>query len=581
MPFVHPLGLIGLTLASAPIIIHLLNRRRFKIVEWAAMEFLMASQRKNYRRIRLEQLLLMALRALMIAVLILLVCRPTMRRALAGIAERERLVALVFDTSMSMAYRDGSTSAYDRGITFAERLMAGLSQGDTWALVAAEGPGRKVTHEPSFELEAARAAVAPDRLALSDRGTSLPAALAAAEEVLASSRTPAKAVYVVTDMQRASWLPPTGSVAADDVERLKDLSREQAEVMLVDVGSREPANLAVTELRLVTPFAVVGGEATVRARVSNFTPSDAAGVRLELFVDGFRQQTGAPRNIASGETAQWEFRHVFRQGGPHAVMVELEADSLPRDDRRYLAVDVRETLRVLCVEGEPGGESFTGETDYLRAVLRPARREQEQEVSPFTPEVAELGALASAELPRYDAVVLANVARLDEPVAAALERYVRDGGALLVFLGDQVDRAFYNQRLYREGRGVLPCVLGPPVGDPADRTQAVHLQERVGDHPFVRLFREQKVIKLSSPYVARYIRLEGVEGRERVRVVCRFDGGDPAVVESRAGRGRVVVFASSADDEWNDMPSWPMYQTLVHEVLSQVVRDPSGSRNLT
>jgi hypothetical protein len=102
----------------------------------------------------------------------------------------------------------------------------------------------------------------------------------------------------------------------------------------------------------------------------------------------------------------------------------------------------------------------------------------------------------------------------------------------------------------------------------------------VGDHPFVRLFREQKMIKLSSPYFARYVRLEGIGGREGVRVVCRFDGGDAAVVESRVGKGRVVVFASSSDDEWNDMPSWPMYQTLVHEVLTQVVRDPSGSRNL-
>jgi len=514
-------------------------------------------------------------------VLILLVSRPLMRRALAGIAERERLVVVVFDASMSMGYRDGSTSAYDRGITFCEQLMAALSQGDTWALVVAEGPGRKVTGEPSFELEAARGAVARDRLPLSDGDSSIPAALAAVEEVLEGSRTPSKELYIVTDMQRVSWLPATGSVAAEDVERLKRLSRAAGSVALVDVGSKEPANLAVTEIELDTPFAVVGGETTVRARVANYGPNDSTGVRLEFFVDGFRQQTGSAQDIASGGSAQWEFRHVFRQGGAHAVTVELEGDSLAKDDRRFLAVDVRETIRVLCVDGEPGGEAFTGEADFLRTVLRPARREREEEVSPFTPEVVEVGALSSAELPRYDAVVLANVGRLDEPVAAALESYVRGGGALLVFLGDQVDRAFYNRRLYRDGKGVLPCSVGAAAGDASDRSKAVHIEEKVGDHPFVRLFRDQKMIKLSSPFFSRYFRLEGIEGREGVAVVCRFDGGAPALVDSRAGKGRVVVCASSADDEWNDMPSWPMYQTLVHEVMTQVARDPGTSRNLT
>ena len=579
MPFVHPWALFGLALASAPIIIHLLNRRRFKVVEWAAMEFLLASQRKNFRRIRLEQLILMALRVLLICVLILLVSRPLMRRSLAGIAERERLVVAVFDASMSMGYRNGSSSSYDQGITFCEQLMAALSQGDTWTVVVAQGPGRKMTEEPSYELEAARAAVARDRLPLSDDDSSIPAALMAVEEILDSSRTPTREVYIVTDMQRASWLPASGSVPAEEIERLKRLSRSAA-FTLVDVGSPEPGNLAVIELALETPLAVAGGEATVRARVANYGPSDAAGVRPELFVDGFRQQTGAARDIPSGETAQWTFRHVFRQEGAHAVTVELAGDNLERDDRRYLAVDVRGTIRVLCVDGEPGGEAFTGEADYLRAVLRPAVREGEQEVSPFTPEVVEEAALSSAELPRYDAVVLANVPRLDEPVVEALASYVRGGGALVVFPGGRVDRAFYNERLYRDGKGILPCSLGPAVGDAGDRTRAVHIEEKVGDHPFVRLFRDQKIIKLSSPYVSRYFRLEGVAGRDAVRVVCRFDGGAPALVEGRAGKGRVVVFASAADDEWGDLPSWPMFQTLVHEVMTQVARDPGASRNL-
>src|SRR6266404_6447891 len=56
---------------SVPIIIHLLNRKRFRIVPWAAMRFLLAAQKKNSRRLRLEQLILLAVRTLLVLLLVL------------------------------------------------------------------------------------------------------------------------------------------------------------------------------------------------------------------------------------------------------------------------------------------------------------------------------------------------------------------------------------------------------------------------------------------------------------------------------------------------------------------------------
>jgi len=569
--FLNPWALTGLVLASAPIIIHLLNRRRFKVVEWAAMEFLLLSDRKNYRRVRLEQLILLALRVLLIVILVLIVARPQVqRRALAALAERQRFALLVFDTSMSMGYREGSTTSYDRGIAFAEPLMASLREGDTWALVRAEGNGRAILPEPSFDLDAARTAVARDRLPLSDNDGSVPAALATAEEILARVRASGKDIYVVTDMQRSSWLGPAGAVAAEDVERLKRLSRA-ANVTLVDVGAENPANLAVTALETESPLVVAGGESVLRVRVGNYGPEAASAVRVAFLVDGFRQQISEPKTIGSGESAQWEFRYVHRTGGPHAVTAEIDPDNLPKDNRRFLALEVRENVPVLCVDGKPATDPFTGGSDLLRQALKPAADETADRASLFEPEVTTPEGMAAAELPRYDAVVLVDVPKLDAPVVASLERYVQEGGALLVFLGEKVDREFYNSALFRKGEGLLPCSLGEAVGDAVERKQAAHLPADPGDHPFVRLFREHKAIQLSSPAFYRYYRLEEAEGKGKGRIVCKFDSGVgavrepplPAIVEAERGRGRVVVFASSADDEWNDMPSWPAYLALM------------------
>ena len=82
MIFLHPI-LAGAAIAgvSIPILIHLLMRRRRKPVMWAAMRFLMEAYKQQRRRLRLEQLLLLAARCLVIALAGLAIARPMLGRA--------------------------------------------------------------------------------------------------------------------------------------------------------------------------------------------------------------------------------------------------------------------------------------------------------------------------------------------------------------------------------------------------------------------------------------------------------------------------------------------------------------------
>src|SRR5438046_10666607 len=81
LSFLNPALLWGLGFASIPIIIHLLQRRRQRVVRWGAMEFLLLSVRKRSRRLRLEQLLLLLIRCLIILLVVLALCRPALRPA--------------------------------------------------------------------------------------------------------------------------------------------------------------------------------------------------------------------------------------------------------------------------------------------------------------------------------------------------------------------------------------------------------------------------------------------------------------------------------------------------------------------
>src|SRR5437867_8899034 len=156
----------GLLLASIPIIIHILNRRRYKTINWAAMEFLLRAMRKNRRRLKFEQWLLLATRCAVLILVATALARPMGCRdsALARVAgQRNGLHVIVIDNSYSMAYEAGRPDApthLDRAKKLAKDLIDTLQAGgESVAFVTASRPAASVLAVPHYDLHASRDAV--------------------------------------------------------------------------------------------------------------------------------------------------------------------------------------------------------------------------------------------------------------------------------------------------------------------------------------------------------------------------------------------------------------------------------------
>src|SRR5438105_6874270 len=147
--------------ASLPIIIHLLNRKRFRVVTWAAMRFLLAAQRKNTRKMRLEQMILLAVRTLLVLLLVLAMASvmpwsedlwfrlfPT-RAVQAATGSRRTHKVLVLDGSFSMALRIGETTCFERARSLAGQLVQESPDGAGFSLVLMAAPARRLVPEPS------------------------------------------------------------------------------------------------------------------------------------------------------------------------------------------------------------------------------------------------------------------------------------------------------------------------------------------------------------------------------------------------------------------------------------------------
>jgi len=580
LQFVNPLMLIGAAVASAPIIIHLLNRRRFKVVTWAAMEFLLASSHKNFRRVRLQEIILLVLRTLVLLLVAAAMARPFLAGAAGVLGKSQRYVVIVVDNSFSMGYTVGGERPLDKAVQFADKTLDTLNKGDMVSLVAVSERARAIIREPSVDIATVRSELKD--LPPGHGSTNLPDAFRVALDLLRQSKLAQKELYLITDNQRSGWRLAGGKGFADGKgSQLSGLIREInaiAEFTLADVGLPSHENVAVTEFKsrdriLAREIA----DTTFSAQITNFGENDLNNVEVSFEVDGFRQGSTSV-SIKGGTSASVSFSYTFHESLPHSLAVRLKPDRLTPDDARFLAVEVVDSAKVLVVDGKPSADLYQSATGYLQTALSP-RAESFARPTIFEPVVIQPGELATTKLADYEFVVLADVPRIDPSIIADIEEYVRAGGAVVIFPGSGVDLENYNKVLYIDGLGMLPARLAGIQGDPAKAKFVSLAVPPDSTHPLLKEFTRQKAAFLNLPQFYQYAALD-VPDRDDTTVIFRFEKGRPGLVEKRIGRGKVLLFAFTANDAWTDLPRRPGFLLLMHEMAAYVARDRQSAANL-
>ena len=578
--FAQPWMLAWLAAAALPLVVHLWRRRRRTATAWAATELLAAALgARTTRRNRVRGWLLLAVRTAVIVLAVGAVAGPTTAPpGRAADASQPTLTVLVFDASYSMAYRPDRASRFQRARGIARRLVVRSRDGDGFSLIVMRDRPEVVVEGPEFNRDTMLASI--DRLGVSREGADVPAALAAAERLIRRARdrfpaSPRCEVVLLTDLGRTSWQRPPRPAdqpgSATPEQRLLASLAQVAALRLVDVGQAGAENVAVCDVRLASPLPIIGQDLLLEATVQNFGSTPAPRQPVAWSIDGVpaaRQSIDIPANAQVAVRT----RCRFQVAGAHVAEVHIGPDRLPLDNRRWISLPVKAHLRVLCVGGKQGA------TRYLVRALRPSRTGPQ----PILPVAVPDGSLPDQNLADYDCVFLANVSQFTRREAALLSDYVRGGGSLVFFLGDQVRPDRYNQMLRGREAGsaaILPVSLGEVVHDDRSRFDPLDYQ-----HPIVRAFQGGKGSVLLTTPISRYFRLTVPARLSRARVALAFQNGDPAIVETPVGRGRSIVLATAASlasvdpqthRPWTALPAWPSFLPLVRELLAYA----TGSRH--
>ncbi len=474
--------------ASIPLIIHLLNRKRYRIVSWAAMRFLLAAQKKNTRRLRIEHLLLLLIRILIVLLILLAMAAVTKwaediwARSLPngtilttpGGRRVHRIVVL--DGSMSMGLKVGETTCFERARQLAIRLVKESQRGDGFSVILMASSPRPITGSSVGPSEdSARVIAELESLRLPHGNSDLAGTLHSVLDLLRKSpgKFVEKEVYFVSDMQKTSWVLPR---PADIAEAVKGIS-DKARTILLDVGVADPPpNLAVVRLGLYgdRPVALTGQKSIVMATIRNYGEETPDKVRITLQTGRAADKPGdKPFAFSEGRTvtrmeriARGDYNVAlectFDAPGDWAVQVRVEGDALDLDDSRSMVLRVRDSIPVILVNGKPAADPYDQATEYLYDALNPFQDQQLHADAPVRPKKLSATEFADAgigDLSEADCVFLCDVPRFTVAEARRLETHVLRGGGLVFFLGPNVDLASYNDVLYRNGQGLLPARL--------------------------------------------------------------------------------------------------------------------------
>lgn len=572
LAFLNPAYLAALGLAAVPILIHLMRRRRVQVVPWAAWDFLLTSTKRNRRRLRIEQILLLIARIAIVTLVVLALSRPLIRTSglpLANAATRVHAL-IVLDDSFSMGHRRDGVTEFERARRVADEIVArALKPGDSGSLLLLSSKPAAAIGEPTFDLLKLRARIRQEQV--SDRGTDYAATAEAAAKLLANVRGAAREVYWITDSRR-SGLPENADRLASAWRRLAQMAR----VTWIDVAGADFENLSVDAPAFSRELVTPGMPVRIDAEIHNYSDRSVDNQIVQLEVDG-RPAGSTAVSVRARGSARASFLYPFENAGMHTGRILLAApDDLPADNASSFAIRVRDRLRVLVLNGHPSADPAKDESFYLSVALAP-QAASEGGRAPIRVTERTGTSVSGIDLSAQDVVALTGFSGISSADRDAIERFVRAGGGLLVFPGATTDPARMNAAL----GDLLPCRyaarrVSAPENAPTVNTATI-------SHPALAAFRDTNEVVLGTARFPVTFDLSvppptGSPGERLASTMVSFSDGRPVFVERPVGLGKVIAAACTAGAGGTDLPYKPAYVPLMHQIVAYLAAGPASQR---
>jgi hypothetical protein len=499
----------------------------------------------------------LALRTCAVLILILLLAHPFFQSGVGLFAGGAPLSSvIVLDNSLSMKLSQEG-EGYGQAKEAARVLISSLREEDQAALI------------PTNTLDGQQIRIKEDQKALLRRLDGIPVSAGTADFSFALRKayellkepSGQKAIWLITDMAQTGW----------DLLALSSMQEYDPQIPLkiIKVGKNGGLpNATIKEIKMQEQGVAVGLPIHLDAVIANFSNEEIKDVLVQLHLNDKKKEQRLV-SLSPKEELTVGFDFSPEKPGSTTGYVELKKAGVVGNPIVYFTILAREKLKILIVDGDPQTSLVQSESFFLTRALNPGGG---KDSSFFLPTVIIPESLNSVSLKSYQAIVFCNVPMIPDAILPRLREYLLRGGGLFLFLGDRVRVDDYNRKLFNAPPPILPDRLGEKrviFGSKGEEIGTVNVT-----HPSLK--------SLAGKVLETSLKSAKVNGYFRTRIsgassLLTLANGDPLLVEKKVGPGRVLLFTTSADLEWSDLPFKTVYLPLMQSLVSYLSGNNRGS----
>ncbi len=538
MIFLNPAVLFGLLAASIPVLIHLLNLRKLKRIDFSTLAFLKEMQKNKIRKIKLKQWLLLALRVLIILFLVTAFARPTLKGiAIGGTTSAAKTTAVfVLDNTSSMSVVDAKGSYLNQAKATMKQLVSQLQEGDEAALILVSDHGREVL-KPTSNLSQFVKEI--NEVQISDASGTLHEAIVKAGEILSHSQNFNKEIYILSDFQSGRLYNP-GSLSD-----LRELLNDKMRLYTFDYAGKKVFNLGIDAFKLDTQIFEKDKPVNFSVTVTNYSEQPANNIVVSLYINGKRSSQQSV-SLSPGDSKVLSMQAAVSATGFVKAFAEIEDDDILQDNKRYLNFYIPKEVPVVIFSENNKSSQFVdlaltagGNGGTLKLTVR------------------NLNQIASLDLTQFSVVII-----IGSEITTGLDRlksYVQNGGSIFLMPAESPDIQKFRKITTALG---LPAPVGV-VGQLNGVKNAIVFDKVDFNHPvFHDIFSEKQKKNIVSPeiYLHYNIKTQG-RGNDIISLV----DGSSFLSEYKLGKGKLFLLNISPVLSWSNFPLKSIFAPLINK----------------
>ena len=528
MTFLNPFVLFGLAAAAIPILLHLLNLRKLKTVEFSTLRFLKELQKTSIRKLKTQQIILLILRTFIVIFSVLAFSRPTVKSTLPSIGTHAKSsIIIVLDNSLSMDITDEDGNRFSKAKKLTSEILGALEEGDEMAFIPLSSLIKN--RKRSFSRNFAWLKEEIDHCSVNPATASLNDGLRAAQGLLDASLHVNKEIYILTDLQQQE----IHSLELDSIKLFDD----KTSVFLLPSSESNNSidqNISIDTAIFISRVYAKDKPVELQTKLYNSSVSDAKGIIVSVLFNGER---GAQRTVDIGAGS---YINVSLQGIPHTTglikgEIQIENDVLESDNHRYFSFIISSAPKVALIGNQL-------ETDFISISIAP----HASLLKSYSANQS-----ASVHFEDFDLLILATT--LSQTEMQRIDAYIQNGGSVMFFPSSTESIAVQQQ--FFSGMGLGPIIFqefsesNPGICISADRQHPIlqgvfkgfNSESGLGDSP--------KIIKALCSQAGQSI--------------ISMQGGS-FLNEIRRGEGKVMYCAVPPSPAWSSFPFTGLMPTIIY-----------------